>query len=135
MPDDPSGLFGMPMTMPDGTVGGRTFDSQAVDRADVDNDVIAAFRSRLKTCSKLPAGVAPEVRVVVRLYLKPDGSLATGLPANPEMIRVDGTSAGGGLLWNNAAVALRKCQPYKMFPADRYQEWKMLDVTFTPQNY
>jgi hypothetical protein len=134
-PNDPGGMFGMPMTMPDGTVGGGRFDSQAVDRADVANDVVAAFRTQLKTCSKLPPGVAPDVRVVIRLYLMPDGSLATGLPENPKLIKVDGASVGGGVLWNSAAAALSRCQPYKMMPPDRYEEWKMLDITFTPQNF
>ena len=26
------------------------------------------------------------------------------------------------------------CQPYAMLPADRYGEWKVLDLTFTPQD-
>jgi hypothetical protein len=126
-----AGLFGMPLTMPDGTVGGR-FSSQAVDRADITNDIVAAFRNHLKTCSKQPAGLAPEVRVVMRVYLNPDGSLATGLPQNPVPIKV---SAGGGELYLNAVAALRQCQPYKMLPPERYQEWKALDITFTPQNF
>jgi hypothetical protein len=134
-PNDPAGMFAMPMTMPDGSVGGRTFDSQAVDRADVANDVVTAFRNQLKTCSKLPAGVAPDVRVVLRIYLKPDGSLATGVLQNPEPIKVEGVSMGGGALYQSAAAALRKCQPYRMLPPDRYPEWKMLDITFTPQNF
>lgn len=129
-------LFGMPLTMPDGTVGGR-FSSQAVDRADITNDAVAAFRDHLKTCSNLPADIAPgiiasQVRVVVRVYLNPDGTLATGLPENPKLIRV---SAGGGELSLSAVTALRKCQPYNMLPPDRYQEWKILDLTFTPQNF
>jgi hypothetical protein len=134
-PNDPGGMFGMPMTMPDGTLGGRTFDSQAVDRANVENDAVTAFRSQLKTCSKLPAGVAPNVRVVLRIYLNPDGTLATAVPQNPEPIKVEGVSVGGGALYQNAVAALRQCQPYKMLPPDRYQEWKMLDIAFTPQNF
>ena len=131
-PTEPApSLFGMPLTMPDGTIGGR-LDAQAVDRADIANDAVAAFRKHLKTCSKLPDGVAPDVRVVVRIYLNPDGSLATGLPQNPVPIKV---SAGGGELYLNAVAALRQCQPYKMLPPDRYQEWKALDLTFTPQNF
>lgn len=134
-PGDPAEMFGMPMTMPDGSVGGRTFDSQAVDRANIENDAVAAFRAHLKTCSKLPAGVAPDVRVVLRVYLRPDGTLATGLPSNPEPIKVEGVSIGGGALFQSAVAALRKCQPYRMLPPDRYQEWKMLDIPFTPQNF
>ena len=134
-PGDPASMFGMPMTMPDGSVGGRTFDSQAVDRANIENDAVTAFRAHLKTCSKLPPGVAPDVRVVLRVYLRPDGTLATGLPSNPEPIKVEGVSIGGGALFQSAVAALRKCQPYRMLPPDRYQEWKMLDIPFTPQNF
>jgi hypothetical protein len=134
-PGDPASMFAMPLTMPDGSMGGRTFDSQAVDRADIENDVVTAFRSHLKTCSKLPAGVSSDVRVVLRIYLKPDGTLATGLPQNPEPIKVEGVSLGGGALYQSAVAALRKCQPYRMLPADRYTEWKTLDITLTPQNF
>jgi hypothetical protein len=129
-------MFGMPLTMPDGTVGGGHFDSQATDRAAIENDVVAAFRSHLKTCSKLPPGVAPDVTVVMRVYLKPDGTLAAGIAdGNPQTIKADGVSRGAGPLSVNAGAALRKCQPYKMLPPDRYQEWKTLDITFTPQNF
>jgi hypothetical protein len=129
-----AGLFGMPLTMPDGSVGGR-FSSQAVDPADVTSDTVTAFRDHLKTCSTLPAGVAPNVRVALRVHLNPDGALAEGLPQNPEPIRIEGVSVGGGALFQNAVAALRKCQPYRMLPPDRYQEWKTLDITFTPQNF
>jgi hypothetical protein len=138
-PDEPgeplaASMFGMPMAMPDGSVGGR-FDQQAMNRADIANDAVAAFRNHLKTCSKLPAGIASEVRVVLRVYLNPDGTLAAGLPANPEPIRVEGVSAGGGALFQSAVAALRKCQPYEMLPPDRYPEWKTLDLAFTPQTF
>jgi hypothetical protein len=118
--------------MPDGTVGGRTFDQQAAEQADVTKDVAAAFFNHLKTCSTRPADVSPGARVVVRVYLNPDGTLAAGLPANPEPLKV---SMGGGELFMNAIAALRKCQPYTMLPPDRYPEWRMLDLTFTPQNF
>ena len=32
----------------------------------------------------------------------------------------------------SAINALRACQPYTMLPADRYGEWKALDLIFTP---
>jgi hypothetical protein len=127
-------MFGMPLTMPDGTLGGR-FDTQAIDRADIAADAVATFRSRLKTCAALPEGLAANVRVVLRVYLKPDGTLAAGLRQNPEPIKVEGVSAGGGALFQSAVEALRKCQPYTMLPAERYQEWKTIDLTFTPQNF
>jgi hypothetical protein len=131
---DITNMFAMPLMLPGGQVGGR-YDSQAVDRADVSSVAAAAFRRHLKTCSTLPAGVAPEVRVVLRVYLKPDGSLAAGPAQNPEPIKVEGVSRGGGSLFQSAVAALRKCQPYKMLPPDKYEEWKQLDITFTRDNF
>jgi hypothetical protein len=134
-PGDPAAVFAMPLTMPDGSVGGHTFDSEAVDRANLDSDVVSAVRDHMKTCLKLPAGVSPEVKVVLRVYLKPDGSLVTGLPQNPEPVKVEGVSLGGGALYQAAVAALRRCQPYRMLPTDRYGEWKRLDIPFTPRNF
>jgi hypothetical protein len=125
-------MFAMPLTMPDGTLGGRSFDQPAVHLADVPDNVAAAFFDHLKTCSTRPADVPQGVRVVVRVYLNPDGTLASGLPANPEPLKV---SMGGGELFLNAVAALRKCQPYRMLPPDRYPEWRMLDLTLTARNF
>jgi len=41
-------------------------------------------------------------------------------------------SAKGPLLMQSAIEALQACQPYAMLPADRYREWKVLDLGFTP---
>jgi hypothetical protein len=35
----------------------------------------------------------------------------------------------------SAVSALQACQPYAMLPADRYGEWKVLDLSFTPQDF
>jgi hypothetical protein len=34
-----------------------------------------------------------------------------------------------------AIEALRTCQPYAVLPADKYDEWKVLDLSFTPQDF
>ena len=34
-----------------------------------------------------------------------------------------------------AITALQACQPYAMLPADHYGEWKVLDLSFTPQDF
>jgi hypothetical protein len=125
-------MFAMPLTMPDGTVGGRSVDQPAAHQADVPDNVAAAFFDHLKSCQTRPAEMPQGVRVVVRVYLNPDGSLAAGLPANPEPLKV---SMGGGELFMNAVAALRKCQPYTMLPPDRYPEWRTLDLTFTARNF
>ena len=43
-------------------------------------------------------------------------------------------SMKGPLVMQSAISALQACQPYTMLPADRYREWKVLDLTFTPQD-
>ena len=41
----------------------------------------------------------------------------------------------GPLLMQGAIRALQACQPYAMLPAARYGEWKVLDLSFTPQDF
>ena len=31
-------------------------------------------------------------------------------------------------------AALRKCQPYNMPPPNKYDEWRVFDISFTPPN-
>jgi len=125
-------MFGLPLALPDGRLGGG-FDAPAIDKANVASDEIIAFRKHLKTCSTLPDGIntTGDVKAVLRIQLKPDGTLAT----SPQPIRIEGVSRGGGALYLSAVTALRKCQPYNMLPPDKYNEWKVLDLSFTPQNF
>ena len=128
----PADMFGMPLTMPDGKLGGG-FDAPAIDTAKIERDDIAAFRNHLKSCSTLPAGINPadKGKIVLRIHLKPNGTLA----APPEPIEIGGASSIGPALFASAIAALRKCQPYNMLPADRYKEWKIIDLSFTAQNF
>jgi len=123
-------VFGMPIMLPGGRLGGE-FDAPAYDSANIGSEDRVAFRDHLKTCSKLPAALSPadRIRIVLRVSLKPDGTLA----AAPFLIEAS-ASAKGPMLMASAINALRKCQPYTMLPADKYKEWKVLDLSFTPQD-
>jgi hypothetical protein len=129
---NPAEMFAMPLALPDGKLGG-SFDAPAFDKASIPSGDIAAFHDRLKTCSKLPASVnvTDNVRAVLRIFLKPDGTLS----APPQPLRIEGVSRGGGDLYVSIVAALRKCQPYNMLPPDKYDEWKVFDLTFTPQSF
>jgi hypothetical protein len=35
-------------------------------------------------------------------------------------------------LFQNAKAALKQCQPYTMLPADKFKEWRVLDLNFSP---
>src|SRR2546429_143150 len=100
--------------------------------ADISSSLIAEFRRHLKACSKLPTSIAASDNLVVKLrvLMTPDGRLAAdpvvaGGSANPKALD----------LLQSAIDALKACQPYAMLPADRYGEWKVLDLDFTPKDF
>jgi hypothetical protein len=70
------------------------------------------------------------IMVKLRVFMTQDGRLAAdpmvgGGSANPRAIE----------LLQSAIAGLKQCQPYKMLPADRYGEWKVLDLDFTPKDF
>jgi hypothetical protein len=111
---------------------GDDFDTMAFSAAKVSTDDVAKFREQLKTCSVLPGSIAPADKVTVRLRASflPDGTLASA----PLLIEAS-ASAKGPLLIQAAIDALAACQPYTVLPADKYNEWKVLDLSFTPRDF
>ena len=128
-------LLGLPPELPP-TVPqdkpGDGFDAPASQTADIASTLITEFRRHLRTCSKLPASIAPSdpIRIKLRVLMAPDGKLA----ADPILIEAS-ASAKGPALMQSAIAALEACQPYAMLPADRYGEWKEFDLSFTPQDF
>lgn len=109
--------------------GGDAKDSIA---ARLPPEVIAELRRHLRSCARLPAGVAPTdpVRIKLRAVLATDGTLA-----RPPILIEASPSAKGVAVVKSAMSALQACQPYKMLPADKYEEWKVIDLPFTPQDF
>jgi hypothetical protein len=123
-------MFALPLALPDGSLGGG-FDAPAIDSAEIGQDETAAFRDRIKTCASLPETVSPDdkIKIVLRISFMPDGTLAD------EPMLIEGSPSAKGLALKQSAVqALRRCQPYAMLPADKYKEWKSLDLSFTPRD-
>lgn len=123
--------YGVPLGLPE--PGGRsTFDDVASKAASLAGDTIAAFRRHLRTCSVLPESIAiaDDVWIKLRATFRPDGHLA----AAP--ILIEGKASPKALaLANGAIAALQACQPYAMLPTDRYGEWKVLDLEFSPKDF
>jgi hypothetical protein len=127
-------MLGLPTELPPPS-GSRKSDEgfeETTSNADISSTVIAEFRRSLKSCSKLPASVQPSdhIMVKVRVFMTQDGRLAAdpmvgGGSANPKAIE----------LLQSAIAGLKQCQPYKMLPAERYGEWKVLDLDFTPKDF
>src|SRR4051794_1559556 len=111
---------------------GDDFDTVAFTAAKVSIDDVAKFREHLKTCSVLPESIAPTDKVTIRLRANflPDGTLASV----PLLIEAS-ASPKGPLLMQAAIEALLTCQPYAVLPADKYSEWEVLDLGFTPRDF
>jgi hypothetical protein len=124
-------MFGLPLALPGGKLGGG-FDAPAYDNANIPASDTARFRDHLKTCLALPESVAPtdKIRIVLRVGFKPNGTLA----AVPTVIEASASEKGPALM-QSIIKGLRACQPYAMLPADKYKEWKVLDLSFTPQDF
>ena len=99
-------------------------------KSNLAREEIAEFKAQVRKCWVVPAGVpsTPGFDVLIRIALKPNGTLGS----KPELVRAPGTDAGATLV-DSAKRALQKCQPYATLPADRYQDWKFLELTFTAQ--
>jgi hypothetical protein len=135
LPQDLSPTVPPASPRPGAKAGARTgdnFDAPAFESADLASTLVTEFRHHLRTCSKLPDGLkaSDDVKVKLRVLLKQDGTLAS----DPILIEAS-ASMKGPLLMQGAVSALRACQPYAMLPLDRYGEWKVLDLSFTPQDF
>jgi hypothetical protein len=98
-------------------------------KSNLTSEEIAELKAQVSRCWVVPAGVpsTPGFDVLLRIALRPDGTLG----AAPELIRAPASLAGPPLV-DSAKRALQKCQPYGL-PADKYQDWKILDLSFTAQ--
>jgi hypothetical protein len=128
----PPDISPMPPPSRSGVKAGDDFDAPAIESADIGSSPVTEFRRHLRTCSKLPADLkaSDDVKVKLRVFMTQDGRLAS----DPVLIEASAT-AKGPLLMQGAVSALQACQPYAMLPADRYGEWKVLDLSFTPQDF
>ena len=129
-------MLGLPAELPpvpkDGPKDNDDSGAAESEAARLPAAVIAEFRRHLKTCAKLPASIASSdnVHIKLRAVMTTDGQLA-----RPPILIEASASAKGPILMQSAISALQACQPYTMLPADKYEEWKVLDLNFTPRDF
>ena len=109
---------------------GAGFDAPADSAAKLTAGEIAAFHAHLQKCWHPPASVAgaQKLSASLRIALTPAGMLS----GDPVLIRAS-ASAQGPRLVETATRALQQCQPFSFLPAAKYQEWKLLDLSFSPR--
>jgi hypothetical protein len=99
-------------------------------KSNLASEEIAEFKAQVSKCWVVPPGVpnTPGFDILIRIALNPDGTLG----AKPVLIRAPASLAGPPLV-ESAKRALQQCQPYGTLPADKYLDWRILDLTFTAQ--
>jgi hypothetical protein len=132
-------MLGLPEALPPSILSADAGDKEtkgdggdAATSADVGSDMVSAFRSRIRQCSKLPPQLSPsdDVMIKLRILMTPDGRLAAA-----PMVKEGTASVKAVDLRDGAVSALSACQPYTMLPREKYQEWRVIDLTFTPRDF
>jgi hypothetical protein len=130
-------MLGLPEALPPSVLSADAGDKKgdggdAATKADVGVDMVTAFRAHIKQCSKLPSSLAPsdDLFIKLRILMTRDGRLAA------EPLVKEGTASLKAVdLKDSAVAALSACQPYTMLPPEKYNEWKVIDLTFTPRDF
>jgi peptidyl-tRNA hydrolase len=109
---------------------GFSFDAPADTPARLSRDEIRALQVHVQKCWKASPRLAQaqKVRVVLRIALDPQGAMT----AEPILVKASASSLGPPLV-ETATQALQRCQPFGFLPAEKYDEWKVLELTFAPQ--
>jgi hypothetical protein len=97
-------------------------------------DLRDALLSQMRGCWNVPVGApTPEKLIVqVRVFLARDGSLAQPPLLEPQTRTA---AASNPYMRTAAEAALRAvsvCEPYRLLPADRYDAWREIVMTFDP---
>lgn len=113
---------------PNAKVGPKTFKGIGAQNA-MTMDLVDALRNQIAQCWSPPVGAPHPEQLIVQfeLYLNPDGSVSQP----PQLM-----SGAGDTFARAAAEAARRaifqCQPYRL-PADRYNQWRDIQMTFDPR--
>ena len=86
----------------------------------------------VQKCWNVPVGLqnASDLVVVLSVELKPDGKLAGA----PVLIEPAGTPTGTTQqAFEAGRRALIRCAPYSSLPAEKYEQWRQLEVVFNPK--
>lgn len=96
---------------------------------------IDAIRFQIQQCWSVPAGArdAEDLIVQVKIFLKPDGSLARP----PEIVDSARMARPGEEFFRVAAEsarrAVQRCSPLKNLPVTKYERWREITLTFNPR--
>ncbi len=131
-PDQPGAAATLAqLALAGGALGGG-FAAPPVNTNYAGYDFTLAFRERVSACADPAPGVEPsdKISVALRISFNRDGSLASR-----PVVLAPVTTAKEESLMHAAIMALERCQPYTMLPADKYSSWKTLEVIVYPMDF
>jgi hypothetical protein len=113
-------------------VAPRRLATQALTLSEKD-----AIRLQIERCWSVPAGArdAENLRVKIRIYLNPDGSLRQP----PEIVDSARMERPGEEFYRSAAESARRavlnprCSPLQNLPVSKYERWREIELTFDPK--
>jgi colicin import membrane protein len=99
--------------------------------AQLSQSELDALRRRLGECWSPPVGAAnaPNLKVVLRVLFKRDGSVAA-----PPTLVAGSPSPYGPAMAESAKRAILSCQPFTMLRPQTYEQWKDIEITFDPRD-
>jgi len=95
---------------------------------------IDAIRGQIEQCWNPPVGAKDAANLVVNLHIEiaVDGTVTSvELASDSGRYNSDSFFASAA---DSAMRAVRKCSPLKNLPADKYDTWKDMTITFDPKN-
>ena len=90
--------------------------------------LLAKLSAQAKRCWAIPDGWSDprQVSITLRFQLAPDGSLN----GDPAVVEFPATAIGAAAA-KAAVAAVKQCGPYRL-PADKYEQWKDIQLSLTP---
>jgi hypothetical protein len=97
-------------------------------------DIKDALLSQMRACWNVPVGAPnPEQLIVqVRVFLSQDGKLARPPQLEPATRTAMATNAYLRTAAEAALRAVNICEPYQHLPAEKYEAWREIVMTFDP---
>jgi outer membrane biosynthesis protein TonB len=116
-------------------VAGVTGGEPSEYKVNLTADEIAGFASHVQGCwtARPASATASKLSAYYRVRLRRDGSLA----GPPVLVQAPGIASAREeaemrALMSHAVNALQHCPAYRSLPADKYDQWQVLDLHFTP---
>ena len=123
------------MLLPGPGAGDGSGATEAIEKAGLTRSEEQTLRDHLKSCWKLPnvIGATERHRMIIRISLNKNGTLAS----EPTLIAAEPPKSAALevkllALRDEAMRTIRQCAPYTMMPAEKYREWRVLDIDFSP---